>query len=193
MRVQEGEAENIKERFLIWDRPLQLSASLNFTVKKDEPLFGFGAGVLDDYNLFVRLFYQSGKRYTPQVAQINPITGLQERDPITNRPIYYRDLNRLNEEIGDYWFYIDLNFEKYFDLGFGKLVAAIEVQNLLNRKNAQIINPVTGQAYEYGNPTPSDYNDPIYPQLTGSISPYPYDPARYKEPRTMRLSLALRF
>lgn len=193
VRVQEGEAENIKERFLIWDRPLQLSASLNFAVQKDEPLFGFGVGVLDDYNLYVRLFYQSGKRYTPQVMQINPITGQQERDPITNRPIYYRDINRLNEEIGDHWFYIDLNFEKSFDLGFGKLIAAIEVQNLFNRKNSQIINPVTGRAYEYGDPTPSDYNDPLYPQLTGSISPYPYDPARYKEPRTMRLSLALRF
>jgi len=77
----------------------------------------------------------------------------------------------VNGSIGQYWFWIDLNFEKYFDLGFGRLVANVEVQNLLDRKNSQIINPATGRAYEYGDPTPNSYNDPLYPQLTGTISP----------------------
>jgi outer membrane receptor protein involved in Fe transport len=189
VRVQQGEPENIKERFLIWDRPVQVSANLNFAVAKDEPLFGFGAGVLDDYNLFIRIFFQSGKRYTPQ-RFANPRSPF---NPITGRPEYISDLDRINEEVGDNWFYIDLNFEKYFDLGFGKLIAAIEVQNLFDNKNSQIINPVTGRAYEYGDHTPMSYNDPVYPQLTGNVSPYPYDPARYKEPRTVRMSLALRF
>lgn len=193
IRLQEGEPENIKERFLIWDRPVQLSANFNFTVQKGEPLFGFAPGILDDYNLYVRFFYQSGKRYTPHLPVINPLTGTQERDPVTGRPLYYVDLDQLNEGIGSDWFFVDLNLEKYFDLGFGKLIAAIEVQNLLNFKNSQIINPVTGHAYEYGDPTPSSYNDPLYPQLTGNVSPYPFDPARYKEPRTVRLSLAFRF
>ena len=141
----------------------------------------------------MRVFYQSGKRYTQYPPVINPFTGEQERDPITGRPQYYQDINRLYEKVGENWFYIDLNFEKYFDLGFGRLVAAIEIQNLLDNKNSQIINPVTGRAYEYGDPTPSSYNDPQYPQLTGSVSPYPYDPARYREPRTARFSLAFRF
>ena len=185
VRLQEGEPENIKERFLIWDRPVQLSASLNFSVPKGEPLFDFAPGILDDYNLFVRFFYQSGKRYTPQrFVGYNSVTG---------RPEYVSDINRINEGLGDDWFIVDLNFEKYFDLGFGKLIAAMEIQNLLNIKNSQIINPVTGRAYEYGDPTPSYFNDPLYPQLAGNVSPYPYDPARYKEPRTVRLSLALRF
>lgn len=193
VRLQEGEPENIKERFLIWDRPMQLSASVNFSVPKDEPLFGFAPGILDDYNLYVRFFFQTGKRYTPHVPLIDPVTGQQERDPTTGRPIYYQDLNQLNERTGDDWFIVDVNFEKYFDVGFGKLIWGIEVQNLFNTKNSQIINPVTGRAYEYGDPTPSFYNDPLYPQLTGNISPYPYDPARYKEPRTVRMSLAFRF
>ncbi|MEO8167457.1 MAG: TonB-dependent receptor, partial [bacterium] len=183
--VQQGEPENIKERFLIWDRPVQVSANLNFSVAKDEPLFGFGNGVLDNYNLFVRLFFQSGKRYTLQ--------KLAGYDGLSQRPLYISDLDHVNEGIGQDWFYIDLNFEKYFDLGFGRLVASLEIQNLLNNKNSQIINPVTGRAYEYGDPTPSGYNDPLYPQLTGNVSPYPYDPSRYKEPRTFRLSLAFRF
>ncbi|MEK7251127.1 MAG: TonB-dependent receptor, partial [Bacteroidota bacterium] len=107
VRLQAGEPENIKERFLIWDRPLQLSANLNFTVQKDEPLLDFGKGVLDDYNLYVRIFYQSGKRYTPQrLVGYNATTG---------RPEYISDLDRINDEVAENWFYIDLNFEKYFN------------------------------------------------------------------------------
>jgi outer membrane receptor protein involved in Fe transport len=182
-RLQQGQPENIKESYLIWDRPVQASLNLNFTVPEEEPLFG--VQVLQDMNLFVRVFYESGKRYTPQI-----FTGV---DASSGRPQYITDLNNLNGAIGQYWFWIDLNFEKYFDLGFGRLVASVEVQNLLNRKNSQIINPTTGRAYEYGDPTPNSYNDPLFPQLTGTISPFPYDPSRYLNPRTVRFSLAVRF
>ena len=160
-----------------------MSLNLNFTVPKDQPLFG--VDVLKEMNLFVRVFYESGKRYTPQI-----FTGI---DAASGRPQYVSDLNNVNGSIGQYWFWIDLNFEKYFDLGFGRLVANVEVQNLLDRKNSQIINPATGRAYEYGDPTPNSYNDPLYPQLTGTISPFPYDPSRYLNPRTVRFSLAVRF
>lgn len=185
IRLQQGEPENIKESFLIWDRPVQVSVNLNFTVEKGEPLFGFGEGILDDYNIYSRIFFQSGKRYTPQVRfGSNAVSG---------RPEYVSQIDRQLEGIGENWFYVDLNFEKYFDLGFGKLITSVEVENLFDNKNSQIINPVTGRAYEYGDPTPSSYNDPLYPQLTGDISPFPYNPARYLEPRTVRVSLALRF
>ncbi|HMK39423.1 MAG TPA: TonB-dependent receptor, partial [Bacteroidota bacterium] len=182
-RLQQGQPENIKETYLIWDRPLQVSLNLNFTVPKDRPLFDVQA--LNDMNLFVRIFYESGKRYTPQI-----FTGI---DASSGRPLYVSDLNNVNGSVGQYWFWIDLNFEKYFDLGFTRLVASVEVQNLLDRKNAQIINPATGRAYEYGDPTPLSYNDPVYPQLTGNVSPFPYDPSRYLNPRTFRVSLAVRF
>jgi hypothetical protein len=112
---------------------------------------------------------------------------------VTGRPEYLTDLDRLLEGVGAYWLFVDLNLEKYVDLGFGKLIISIEVQNLLDRKNAQIINPVTGRAYEYGDPTPLSYNDPLYPQLSGDTSPFPYSPARYLSPRTVRGSLAFRF
>ena len=88
---------------------------------------------------------------------------------------------------------MDLNIEKYFDIGFGKLVASIDVQNLFDNQNSQIINPITGRAYEYGDPTPTSYNDPMYPALSGDISPFPYTPARYLNPRTIRASLSFRF
>ena len=185
VRLQQGEPETIRENFLIWDRPLQVSLNLNFTVGKDVGIFGFGEGILDDYSIYTRVFYQSGKRYTPQqYIGLNPITG---------RPEYLSEIDKQLESIGDDWFYIDLNLEKYFNLGVGTLSATIEVQNLLNNKNAQIVNPVTGEAYEFGDPTSSSANDPLYPQLTGNISPFPYNAARYLNPRTFRFSLALRF
>jgi outer membrane receptor protein involved in Fe transport len=185
VRLQEGQPERIREDFLIWDRPLQLSLNLNFTVQKGNPLFGIGEGILDDFNLFTRIFFQSGKRYTPQ-----EFLGFV---PVTGRPAYVRDIDRPNDAVGENWFYIDMNLEKYFDLGFGKLIASIEIENLLNRKNAQILNPVTGRAYEYGDSTPLSYNDPLFPQLTGDVDPFPYNPARYLKPRTTRVSLAFRF
>jgi outer membrane receptor protein involved in Fe transport len=185
IRLQQGEPETIRENYLIWDRPVQLSVTLNFAVPKGEPFFGVGEGILDDFNLFVRGSYQSGKRYTPQI-----FTGL---DAVSGRPEYVSDLDRLLEGIGTPWIFVDLNLEKYFDLGIGKLTLSVEIQNLFNRKNSQIINPVTGEAYGYGDPTPSTYNDPLYPQLNGDISPFPYNPARYLNPRTVRAGLAIRF
>lgn len=185
VRVQQGEPENIRENYLIWDRPIQVSMTLNFSVPKDQPLFGVMPGVLDNWNAFVRVFYQSGKRYTPQIYTGN--------DAVTGRPQYIADLDNVNGAIGDPWFYVDLNLEKSIGLGFGNLVLSLEIQNLFNISNSQIVNPVTGRAYEYGDPTPSGYNDPLYPQLSGNVSPFPYSPARYLNPRTFRGSISFRF
>ncbi|MGA9118817.1 MAG: TonB-dependent receptor [Bacteroidota bacterium] len=185
VRLQQGQPENIKENYLDWDRPLQLSLNLNFSVARNEPLFDMWNGVLDNWNLFVRVFYESGRRYTPQI--------LSGYDPLTGRPLYISDINNINGSIGTPWFYIDLNLDKTIDLGFASIVASLEIQNLFDNQNSQIVDPVTGRAYEYGDPTPSSYNDPLYPQLTGSISPFPYNPARYLHPRTIRAGLAVRF
>ncbi|HZY09717.1 MAG TPA: hypothetical protein VFF29_01040, partial [Bacteroidota bacterium] len=129
-----------------------------------------------------------GKRYTRQIFIGN--------DPLTGRSSYIPDYQNPLSELGDPWFYINLNFEKYFDVGVGKLTVSLEIQNLLDRKNSQILNPVTGRAYEYGDPTqyPSPYvNDPLYPDLTYPVEPYPYNPARYLNPRTFKLGLAFSF
>ena len=192
--LQLGLEENIREVPMVFDRPWQFSLNLNVSCKKNEPFFGFGRGVLDDYNLFVRLFYQSGKRYTKQLLigydQNNKSVLLVDT---LGRPLYLPDYKNPYSGMSDNWFYIDLNFEKYFDIGIGKLALSLEVQNLLNNKNSQIINPVTGRAYEYGDPTVQSANDPIYPDLSYPISPYPYNPARYLTPRTYRLGIEFRF
>jgi outer membrane receptor protein involved in Fe transport len=182
--VQRGDLEeSIKEDALIWDRPMQASAWASFAVPRDGGLFGFGAGVLDDFNFYLRAFFQSGKRYTPQLLIGN--------DPATGRPLYALDRSRLNGAIGENWFWIDLNFEKHVRVAGADLAITIEVTNLLDSRNSTIINPVTGKAYEYGDPTPSGYNDPLYPDLQAPISPYPYNPARFLAPRNIRAGLAV--
>jgi len=185
VRLQQGEPENIKEKFLIWDRPVQLALNLNFIVPRGEPLFGVGEGILDDWNLFVRIFAQSGKRYTPQI-----FIGYEAG---TGRPVYVSDLSRELEGIGEDWFIVNLNLEKFVDLGFGVLSLGLQIDNLFDRRNTQIVNPVTGRAYQYGDATPIGYNDPLFPQLSGDISPFPYNPARYLAPRNILFSIGLQF
>jgi outer membrane receptor protein involved in Fe transport len=177
--------ENVKEEYVSWDRPITSSLNLNFYVEKGKPLFGFGEGILDDYNLYIRAFYQSGKRYTEYI-----FTGNYDTD---GRPEYILDKKNRNGKTGADWFYIDLNFEKYFKIAGLKFSFNIEVNNIFDFKNSAIINPVTGEAYEYGDPTPSTWNDPLYPDLQAPLNPYPYNPARYLTRRNIKFGLSLRF
>ncbi|MFI5252127.1 MAG: TonB-dependent receptor domain-containing protein [Bacteroidota bacterium] len=187
--LQQGLVENIRDEPASYDRPLQSSLNFNIHSGKDAPLFGFGKGVLENYNLFFRIFYESGKRYTPLIQYAT--------DPLNGRPMYTIDYEHPYSAIADPWFYIDCNFEKYFPTYFGELTLSVEIQNLLDRKNSTIINPATGRAYEFGDPTqyPTSptINDPLYPTVTPPLSPYPYNPARYLNPRTIRFGLGLSF
>jgi hypothetical protein len=73
------------------------------------------------------------------------------------------------------------------------MVFSIQVKNLLDNKNAAIINPVTGRAYEYGDLTPISWNDPLYPQLQAPVKAYPYDPSRYLTGRNVIFGLSMKF
>lgn len=177
--------ESIKEEFVSWDRPLTISASASFYIPKNEPLFGFAPGILDDINFYTRFFFQSGKRYTQAL-----FTGSYDTD---GRPEYVSDRSNRYSEIGENWFYIDMNIEKYFTFAGLKFSIFAEINNVLDTKNSAIINPVTGEAYENGDPTPSSWNDPLYPDLQAPISAYPYNPARYLTRRNIKFGLSLRF
>ncbi len=176
--------ESIKEEYLSWDRPYSGSLTTTFYVPENEPLFGFAPGILDDYNVYLRFFYQSGKRYTPAT-----LTGYD----VNGKPSYEFVRNERNTEIAADWFWIDLNFEKYFDINSLRFSFILEVNNILDTKNSAIINPVTGRAYEYGDAVPNTWNDPVYPDLQAPINPYPYDPSRYLTRRNIRVGLTLRF
>ena len=179
------EDESIKENFVVWDRPLQLNLNATFTVPRGEPLFGIGEGVLDDISFYARAFYQSGKRYTPSIFS---------RDTLTNgRPDYVTDRNNRLGELGTDWFWIDVNIEKYFKFSGLDFAFSINIKNLLDTKNSTIINPATGRAYEYGDPTPTGWNDPLFPDLQAPVAAYPYNPSRYLPGRTMQMGLSVKF
>jgi len=175
--------EPIKEQFQPWDRPITINISTNFYTPVGS--FGFGDNILDDWNLYFRLFYQSGRRYTPAVY-----TGAIDEQ---GRKEYEFVRDERYGEIGDDWFYIDLNFEKYFRLGKTTLSFFIEVHNLLDRQNSTIINPVTGRAYEFGDDVPSSWNDPRFPDLQAPISAFPDDPSRYLTRRNILFGVTFIF
>ena len=177
--------ESIKENYVDWDRPLQFTLSGTFTVQKDEPLFDFAPGLLDDFSFNARVFYESGLRYTPSIFDGSYLSN--------GRPEYVTDQTDIDGGLGTPWFWIDLNLEKYYHLMGLDLTVSVQVKNLLDNKNATIINPATGRAYEYGDPTPTSWNDPLYPQLQAPVTPYPFNPARYLAGRNVQVGLGIRF
>jgi len=175
--------ESIREEFLSWDRPITASLSLNFYAEPGS--FGFGKYIIDDWNFYLRGFYQSGKRYTPAV-----FTGSIDEQ---GRKEYEYVRDERYGEIAEDWFYMDLNFEKYFSISNLNFSVFFEVNNLLDNQNSLIINPVTGRAYEYGDDVPSSWNDPRFPDLQAPISPYPFNPARYLTKRNIKFGITFSF
>ncbi len=180
--------EPIKETYAVWDRPWQLQMNMNWRVLRGEGPRLFGIRFLEDMNINFRWFGMSGKRYTPVVFQYNR--------PEDGRPVYTQveDQTKRYSELGKYWQWADLSIRKFFELKGLRYIFSIEVTNLFNYKSPDIINSVTGDAYQYGDPTPISWNDPLYPDLFYPISdPFPFNPARYKAPRHIRFGLSVEF
>ncbi len=175
--------ESISEYYLSWDKPIQASANLYFDVRKGQGIFGFARNILDDFSIKSRIFFQSGKRYTQQIY-----VGELEN----GRPEYEADIDNPNGEVGESWFWIDLDIDKYFYINNLQFVVSLNITNLFDNENSTIINPVTGRAYVYGDPTPNFYNDPLYPDLQAPITPYPYDPARFLTPRQIKFGVSVK-
>lgn len=179
-----GAFETIGENYLIWDRPIQFSANANFFFEKGSGVFGLGKNIIDDLGFKARMFFESGKRYTPQI-----LVGYLSN----GRPEYEPDFDNPNSVLAEPWFWLDFSIDKYFRIGGLKATVSLEVLNLLNKKNSTIINPVTGRAYEYGDPTPNGWNDPLFPDLQAPLSPYPFNPARYLTPRSVKFGISFQY
>lgn len=179
-----GAGENLNEKFLSWDKPFQLSANLYFNAEKGQGLFGFGKNILDDISLKTRIFYQSGKRYTQQL-----LVGYLD----DGRPEYAPDLNNINGEVGENWFWVNLDIDKYFYVNSLQFDVSLSITNLFNTLNSTIINPVTGTAYEYGQQTLNFVNNPLYPDVQAPITPYPYNPSRYLTPTNIQFGISMKF
>lgn len=179
---QNGEVALTSEQYLAWDRPWKIGSGLIFN--PDTTLWN---GILKGFLISWQFNYSSGYRYTPHIK-------VGEND--LGRPIYEEDRSRYLHGLSKSWFFSDIKFSYNIPLtrSGGGVQLSLEIRNLFDNKNAQIINPITGRAYEYGDDVPNSWRDPRPeyngPQETGLD---PRNPARYLAPRQVLWGLAFKF
>ena len=136
--------------------------------------------------IFASFNYISGFRYTPYRQDgVNSI----------GRPLFVRLDDQLLEQKARPWFQSDLKISKNFWLTPERktgITFSVEIRNLLNIKNSQIINPITGKAYEDGDDVPNEWRDPRFVGPEESGTP-PNDPSRYLTPRQVLYGIAFKF
>jgi outer membrane receptor protein involved in Fe transport len=174
------EEKSIKENFLSWDRPLRFSADINVFAGKNTKHNLFGITLPSDWDIYLRYFIQSGRRYTTYTKI--EIEGEQTQYVADNKEPY--------KGLADVWQWADLSFKKHFRIKNDfKITFFTEISNIFNTKNSDIINPLTGRAYEYGDQVLDSWNDPLNPD-PAPTSPFPFNPARYLEPRNLKIGLS---
>ena len=177
----ELEEEPIKENYLRWDRPIQVNMVVNFHVAKGRAPTFLGYRLPDNWNLNIRWFMESGRRYTPY-----------KLSPSGN---FVLDFQNPYSRISRYWSWIDVNFEKYFDFFGMRWTLFSEIKNLTNRRNDDLINGYTGRAYRTGDLIIID-GEPTDPLAYNSREPGrpiidPFNPARFRAPRQILIGLSV--
>ena len=157
-----GGERTLREWHLKWDRPYKLFVSFGWRIKKgDHPQIA-GVRLPDNWLLNISMSYQAGRRYTPVDS-----TG------------HYGELY---SKLGRPWHRVDLRFTKGFQVHENvELEFILEIDNLFNHRNEYYINPLTGRAYEPG--------DPIPPHTTEAFM---LNPARYRSPRRIKVGVGVR-
>ncbi len=182
---QNGEVALTQEQYLAFDRPWTINAGVAYSPQKENAAWlGFDP---TGFRAFLSFNYTSGFRYTPQEK-------IGEND--LGRPEFEIQNDRYLQENASPWvnFDLKLSYDWKFIKEKGGVVFTVEVRNLLDNKNAQIINPITGRAYEYVDDVPNTLRDPR-PQFNGpqERGVDPRDPARYLAPRQILYGIAFRF
>jgi len=181
-----GSIDDTREFNLPWNVPVDFKTNHIFKIENKDGLFG--KSWLNHMSFYFETLLRSGVRYTPYF--------LERNDPSTGRPIYLLSTNPDDKwsKIGEYWFWSDFTFTKWWKLKGASVSVNLQVTNIFNNKNSSIVNPVTGKAYEYGNDVPDSWVDPRYidPRL-GSSGPPPTNPARYLEQRHIMAGVNLKF
>jgi outer membrane receptor protein involved in Fe transport len=179
--LENGAVSPTVEQYLAWDRPLDLKLLVIF---KPDTSFRIGRVSFDKFRVFFTSTYKSGLRYTPFYQNGTAPTG---------RPIYEADDKNPFSELGSPWWNTDIRITRDFKLNKDQVLSfSFEVKNLFNNKNAAIINPVTGRAYELGDQLPNGFRDPNYPDPQDNGAP-PFNPARFLSPRQMMIGLSWQF
>ena len=163
--------KTLGEEYMSWDKPITFSADLNFRVPTGYEPYLFGWKTPGDWGGKIRFEFQSGKRYTPIVVH-------EDGDDIYSNDSYSEISKAVNT--------VDLKLYKNHRFGSLNAQIFVEIENIFNYKVPQIINPLTGEPYEPGDPIPySWYDDPR--DLP------PDDPSRYRRPRQIIIGTKWRF
>ncbi|MGC9364857.1 MAG: TonB-dependent receptor [Fidelibacterota bacterium] len=168
-KVSVNKEKSLAETFMSWDVPLRMSADFNFYIPKDNRAkLGF-LPLPRDFGIYIHWQVSSGKRYTP-------IIDLELEK--------YADAEY--SALSPYWQRWDLKVTKGFSVNKLGFDLSVQIENLLDAKIARRINPVTGRAYEPGDPIPRSW----YDSLTDLP---PTDPSRYQEPRNVMIGVKVKF
>ena len=171
---QNGEVSLTRENFLAWDRPWSTNWGLFFSA---DSTFRIGRLSLAGLSGYLQYNASSGYRYTPY-----EYTGVND----LGRPQYRPLIDQYLSAKAQSWHNWDSKWSYTLARGaFSRgITLSVEVKNLFNRKNAQIINPITGRAYAYGDDVPNEWRDPR-PEFNGPQESGldPRDPSRYQAPR----------
>jgi outer membrane receptor protein involved in Fe transport len=177
---RQGEVVTTDERPLAWDRPWDIKAHAIIRTPQDWKPF-------HNFRIFVSSTFKSGLRYTPY-ERIGT-------DEATGRPEFERQDEQRNGRLGAPWFWTDLKITRDFYLNNKRtrfVSLFFEVERLFNHRNAAIVNPVTGDAYQQGDPVPDFWRDPRFPNPLNAGTP-PDNPARYLQPRHFLAGVEFKF
>lgn len=171
---QNGEVSLTRETFLAWDRPWSTNWGIFFT---PDSTLKVGRLSLAGLSGYLQYNASAGYRYTPyEYIGVNDL----------GRPQYQPLIDQYLAKLAQPWHNFDSKWS--YTLSRGKYqrgaTLSVEIKNVFNRKNAQIINPITGRAYEYGDDVPNEWRDPR-PEYNGpqEFGLDPRNPARYQAPR----------
>lgn len=182
---QNGEVALTTEQYLAWDRPWSVNLGSVFAPDSTWKPWGMN---LQGFEAFLQFGYSSGFRYTPQ-EQI----GVND----LGRPEYRIQNDQYLQELATPWITSDLKLSYTVFTNSVKgsgITFSLEIRNLLDWQNAQIINPITGTAYQYGDNVPNTWRDPR-PEFNGpqERGVDPRNPARYLAPRQILYGIGFRF
>ena len=169
-----GNREDTREYYLPWDVPIDAKFNAIFTLNRDSGFFH--KKWINKMRFYIEGTYRSGRRYTPYVFK-----GYEQT---SGRPIYELDNtpSAKNSKTGQDWFNVDITYNKWWNLSkASKITWIIEITNVFDFLNPQIVNPITGRAYKYGDPVGTNLKDPLFndPRDPRSRQEPPNNPARY--------------